>query len=219
MEKELKNKFTNQNEAKEYMLTSLKEKYEMDFEILGNEIYENYGPIYGDGYSCKVAPSDNKEQEANAKVTQSGELSDDWAVYLFAEEAELKAEEICKEKDYIIEYDISLEAPATTHQWKVEEGIDTYLLKSGAYDEITITLESGKDDDEYVSIIKDFLEELYQLDINTTLKAKVEGEEILMLNVKVLGKSKTEPYTDEEIRDNIENMKIVSSVKRKAGMD
>lgn len=210
------NKFNDQEEAREYLLSALKEKYEMDFEIIGNEIYDNYGPIYGDGYSCKIAPSDDKKKEASAGVTQRGELSDDWAVYLFEEEAEEKAKEICEKKEYVLDYEVSLEAPETTHKWKREEGLDTYLLKSGAYDEILLYFEEGKSDEEYIEYIFDFLDELYQLDINTILSVKVGEEDLLWVTVKTLGKSKTEPYTEQQIRDNMESSRIASSIVRKA---
>lgn len=213
---QMKKKFDNQEEAKKYLLSALKEKYEMDFEVIGNELYKNYGPIYGDAYSCMIAPSDDMSKEANARVTQTGTLSDDWAVYFFAEEAELKAEEICEKKEYILDYEVSLEAPATTHKWEKEDELDTYLLKSGAYDEITLYFEKGKSDEEYMDFISDFLNELYQLDINTIVKAKVGEEEILWLKVKTLGKNVTKPYTEEQIRENIEDIRIASSIARKS---
>lgn len=205
-------KFSNQDEAREYLLADMEEKYGMTYEVTGRETYKNY-PLYGDVYTCVVSPVGEPDREVYARVTQSGSVSDNGATYLFAEGAEQIAQEVCESKDYVISYEVSLKAPITTHIWKKEDGLDNYIIKSGAYDQIRITLEEGKSDEEYVELITDFLDELYQIDINSELRVYAGEKDILLLTVKVLGENKTEPYTEDEIRDNMEIMAIEPIIK------
>lgn len=201
----MNHKYTNQEEAKSYLLARMDKKYDETFMIVGNEIYKNYGLIYGDCYSCDLALKDEPDKVGSARITQDGNLIDDWAVNYFKDEAEKEVNEALSgdSNDNMTIKSVSLQAPATSDTWRAEDGIDKYLKESGAYMKIVATSNRGLSNDEYAELIYEFLKPMYSIKMNMEVAVKVGRTYIFFKTINTLGENKTPEYTLEQIKQEV----------------
>ena len=206
----MKQNFKNQEEARNYVLSYMNEKYGQVFIITDEEDYDNYGPIYGDTYTCEVAPKDNPEKAAKVFARQSGSPEDNWAVYYFKENAEEEVKQALSDNKKLQITGISLEAPVTSETWNESDDIEEYMSESGAYVKVVAECEDGLTDYEYAVLIADFLEPIYQLDVNAEISVKVDRTYIFFEKIQVLGDDPTQPFSIEQIEKKVNTM-IASS--------
>ena len=192
--------------AREYMLGQLKEKYGIEFTVVGHEKLTNYGPFAGATYTCRVAPTDAPEQVTDALVSQSmyRDVRDGYAVYFFKEEAEAPVSALCDSKAYVLDRDISLEMPGTARVWSKEDGVEKFLSESGAYVKLVLRFEDGLDTEAYAEYLYDFLHSVGDLECDLLLQAKANGDYIFHRELNILGGFDAELYTPEYIKQHIE---------------
>lgn len=195
--------YSNQDEARKYVLKEMNERYGESFVILEKEKYKSY-PIYGDVYVCEVAPEWDVEKSTIVRVTQRGELSDGWAAYLFSDEIIEKARKTLIETEDITIKSITPKSPATQRLWTKEDGKEEYLQGSGVYLKIVAACPKGLEIKEYAELIGKFLEPVYNLELDSEVSVKIGKAYIFFGNISVRGGVKTEPYTVEELEKIVE---------------
>ena len=195
----------NLESARAYLLEQLREKYGMEFTVVGNERLENYGPFAGASYSCQAAPADAPEQVAKALVSQSmyREVRDTYAVYFFQDEAEAPVLALCRSKPYVLDQRISLEMPGTARTWTPEDGLETFLSESGAYVKVVLRLEDGLEPREYAEQLLDFLNSLEELECDLLLQAKADQTYLFHLEVNLLDGFDAGAYTLEDLEERV----------------
>lgn len=195
--------------ARAYLLDQLREKYGMEFAVVGREKLKNYGPFSGASYSCEAAPVDHPEQVTKALVSQTAcqDVQDNYALYYFKEEAERPAYDLCASKPYVLDRRISLEAPGTEKAWTPQDGLESYLSQSGAYVQIVLRLEDGLEAKDYAEQLLDFLSSVKDLDLNILLQAKANKIYIFHQEIDLLDGEGIGPYSlerlEEEIREDL----------------
>ena len=197
----------NLESARAYLLTQLQEKYGIEFTIVGDEDFENYGPFAGATYTCDVAPVDAPEQVTTALVSQTmyQDVRDGYAVYFFKEEAEAQALQLCEETEYVQSYEIALQMPQTARAWNADDDIDDFLQTSDAYLNMKVYFDARKSDEEYADLILDFLEKVYALNANVKLSIfEAEDDYIFWEMLNVLSETPPQLPTKEEIIEDME---------------
>ncbi len=197
----------NLDSAREYLLEQMREKYGIEFTVVGKEDLNNYGPFAGATYSCQAAPVDAPEQIATAYVSQTlyQKVRDDFAIYYFKEAAEAPVLALCETKDYVLDQRISLEMPETALTWTDDDSLEKFLAQSGAYVEVTLRLADGLDTNAYAEQILDFLNSIDQLNCNLSIQARANKTYIFFSEAKVLEGFDAGSYTLEKIEDMIEH--------------
>lgn len=197
----------NMESARAYLLEQMQTKYGIEFAVVGDEELENYGPLAGATYTCDVAPVDAPEQVTTALVsqTQYQDVRDSYAVYFFKEEAEAPVLALCESKDYVIDQNISLEMPETTHTWTADDGLKKFLSQSGAYVRLTLYLEDDLGTQTYAEQILDFLHSIDQLNCNLFVQPRANNTYIFYTEAQVLDGFDADNYTFEEIQKRIEH--------------
>lgn len=204
----MNHKYTNQEEAKSYLLSRMDKKYDETFSVVGNEDYENYGLIYGDCYSCDLAPKGEPDKVGSARITQDGNLIDNWAVNYFKDEAGKKVNALLSgdSNDNITIKSVSLQAPSTSDTWRAEDGMEKYLKESGAYMEIIAASNPGLSNDEYAELIYEFLKPMYSINMNMEVSVKVGRTYIFFETINTLGENRTPEFTLEQIKQEVKEM-------------
>lgn len=196
-----KDRFSSQQEAQDIILQELREKYNMEFVLVGNEKYHDFGQIYGYTYSCEAAPTEQPEKVTYAVVTQrfNTQMRDDFALYYFKEEVEEGVKEMLDEKDYIVSYTLKLVADPTSEIWTAADDLDKYMKKNSGFVNTIIYLEEGKSDEEYVDMVADLLESAGQLDVSTTLGIKTGDDYIFFKEINIFAENPVGNIDKEQI--------------------
>ena len=192
--------------ARAYLLEQMREKYGIEFTVVGDEDLENYGLFAGATYTCEVAPVDAPEQVTTALVSQSmyQDVRDSYAVYFFKEEAEAPVLALCESKDYVIDQRISLEMPGTAKAWTAGDGLERFLTESGAYVKLVLRFEDDLDTETYAGYLYDFLNSVGQLDCNLLLQAKANKNYIFHEELDILGGFDVGADTVDDLKEEIE---------------
>lgn len=196
----------NLESARAYLLDQLREKYGMEFTVVGREKLENYGLFAGASYSCEAAPVDAPEQTTMALVSQTlyQDVRDGYAVYYFKEAAEAPVLDLCGTKDYVLDQRVSLEMPGTAKTWTPEDELDRFLSESGAYVKCVLRLPDGMDSEDYAAYLYDFINSVDQLECNLLLQAKANKEYIFHRELNLLGGFDASLYTLEKLQEEVE---------------
>lgn len=197
----------NLDSARGYLLGQLRDKYGVEFSVVGEESLENYGPLAGATYTCDAAPVDDPERVTTALVSQTKyrKVRDDYARYFFREEAEAPARERLEGIDFVRFCAVELRLPQTSKTWNPEDDLRIFLETSGAYLDIKVYLEEGKTDEEYAGQILDLLENVRELNANSRMSVLESEKEYLYWGiVTALGEAPTPLPTKEEILEQME---------------
>lgn len=196
----------NVESARAYLLEQMREKYGIEFLVVGNEKLENYGPFAGASYSCQVAPVDTPEQVATALVSQTKykNVRDNYAIYYFKEAAEAPVFALCNEKEYLLDQRIALDMPATAKTWSIEDELDQYLAESGAYVDLILYFEDNLDSELYAEQILDFINSADKLNCNLFLQARANKTYIYFSEINILNGFDASKYTVESLTKRIE---------------
>ncbi len=196
----------NPDSAQAYLLEQMREKYGIEFAVVGEGDLENYGPFAGATYTCDVAPVDAPEQVTTALVSQTmyRDVRDSYAVYFFKEEAEAPVLTLCESKDYVIDKRISLEMPGTAKAWTADDELEQFLSESGAYVKLVLRFADDLDTETYAAYLYDFLNSADQLECNLLLQAKANKIYIFHEELDVLGDFDAGVYTIEDLKQEIE---------------
>lgn len=196
----------NLDSARAYLLEQMREKYGMEFTVVGRENLQNYGPFAGASYSCQVAPANAPEQVTMALVSQTRyqDVRDGYAVYFFREEAEAPVLALCRTKDYVLDQRISLEMPETEKVWSAEDGLERFLAESGAYVKAVLRFPDGLEADAYAEYLQDFLNSLDGLECNLLLQAKADKKYLFHRELDLLDGFDASQYTLEDLKQVVE---------------
>ncbi len=205
----------NMDSAREYLLAQLSEKYGGEFIVAGDEDLVNYGALAGATYTCKAAPAEHPEQEFRALVSQSRyrKVIDDYAVWFYKEEAEAPVLAFCQQKEYVLDQRVSLEMPETAVAWSGEDSVKFFLNNSKAYVKVVLRLEDGRDTDFYAEQIKDFIDSAGELDCDLLLQARADKVYLYHRELSYLSGFDPSTVTLEDIREDVEIMKMVGVPK------
>jgi len=195
--------FTNEEEAREYTLACMEERYGVKFVIAGDEEYTNYGIIDGYGYECTIASADEPDKTGLVMTYQSKRLIDNWAANYFKEEAEKEVTEKMVDNDIVKIEEVSLKAPVTEKKWEKEDGLEKFMEEGGAYVAVTGVCQEGLSDSEYAQAMLDFVLPAYELNVNTQVYVKIGRWCYFATSVDVLGEKEPVPITLEEIEEEI----------------
>lgn len=193
--------------ARAYLLDQLREKYGVEFAVVGEESLENYGPLAGATYTCDAAPVDAPDRVTTALVSQTKyqKVRDDYARYFFREEAEAPARELLEGTDFVRSSAVELRLPQTARTWSPQDDLRIFLETSGAYLDIEVYLGEGESDEEYADQILDLLETILQLNANSRLSVlKSEKKYLYWGRLTALGESPTPLPTKEKILEQME---------------
>jgi len=192
--------------ARAYLLEQLREKYGVEFTVVGDEDIKNYGPFAGATYTCEAAPIDAPEQVTTALVSQSmyQKVRDSYAVYFFKDEAEAPAAALCETKDYVIDQRVSLEMPGTEAAWTADDTLEKFLAESGAYVKLVLRFPDDLDAETYAAYLYDFLNSVGQLDCDLLLQAKANKIYIFHEELNILNGFDAGRYTVEKLKREVE---------------
>lgn len=125
-----KHYFENQEEAEQYLLAVLKERYGKEFIIIASDSYDEYGPIYGDVYIAEVAPADNPEQVFGGRTLQTGAVTDTYGEIIFWDVLTGELEAICESTPYLTAFAVEIEGGYTEYAWTPQDDAQEFLEKS-----------------------------------------------------------------------------------------
>lgn len=197
--------FTNEEEAREYTLACMEERYGVKFVVAGDEEYTNYGIIDGYGYECTIASADEPDKTGLVMAYQSKRLADNWAANYFKEEAEKEVTENIADNDIVRIKEVSLKAPITEKKWEKQDGLEKFMKEGGAYIKVIGVCEEGLSDPEYAQAMLDFVLPFYELGVDTQIHIKIgeENTDYFFEDIKNLNEIQQEPVTLEEIEEEI----------------
>lgn len=206
-----KHYFENQEEAEQYLLAGLNERYGKEFIIVASKSYTEYGPIYGDVYIAEVAPADNPEQVFHGRTLQAGAVTDTYGKIIFGDLLTSGLEEVCESKPYILTFSTEVAGGYTERAWNPEDDVQEFLTESDGSIRVDLTFESGKSDEEYAALILDFLDSIYSLKPEAKLLLGIRDEDKKYLFFEEIDMTGGSPHlTKEEVIENIEYMKETS---------
>jgi hypothetical protein len=209
----------NEDQAREYILERLEQKYGEEFVSLGSlkrtataiETASYTGPY---SYSGKFAPKNDTSRNCDAATySDIGGLIDDYSRYVFKAEAERYCAEVCDTKEYIDHYSVELFDGGSSKKWKEGDSIKDYLgAKSmwDPYDELDVWLKAGYSDAEYAVQIKTLYDELNNIPCAVQLQVfDGNGERIFWYKIET-GKADRyfeladiERYISDDRRENM----------------
>lgn len=160
-----KHYFENEAEAKNYLLESLKERYGIQFMVVEQRSYDQYGPIYGDVYTATIAPIHSPENIFVGRAMQAGTVSDSYWEILFHDVMWKELEEplltICEGKEYVQSFSTEVGGGYTERAWGEDDALEDVIAEANVDISMKVTFEQGKTEEEYADMILDFLEDLY----------------------------------------------------------
>lgn len=199
--------FENQEEAEQYLLAGLKERYGKEFIIVASKSYTEYGPIYGDVYIAEVAPADNPEQVFWGRTLQAGAVTDTYGKIIFGDLLTSGPEAVCESKPYILTFSTEIEGGYTERAWKPEDEVKEFLTESDGGIRVNLTFENGKSDEEYAKLILDFLDSMYSLKPEASLLLSIRDEDKRYLFFERIDMREDSPHlTTEDVIESIEYM-------------
>lgn len=190
--------FSNKDEANKYLKEALEEKYGESFDIHQEEKYATYPTA--DSYSAIMVAENDPEYKFRAWASSNNELKDNYAAIFFSKDAEKIVENIIKQKSFIKDITVTLEAPITEKKWTLEDNLTDYLEQSGAYNKVNVTLNPNLEMDVYVNQVDELLKELYGCGTNIELKVNANSLQIFYYKFSDQG---TKKLTQELIRVKI----------------
>ncbi|MEF9917384.1 MAG: hypothetical protein RR678_10620 [Lachnospiraceae bacterium] len=195
-------KFDNMSDAKEALLMELKEKYSEEFQIKENEKFSKTGYVYV--YSCKVVPVNNEERLFSARITSSGDDTDNYSIYEFYNEMVSLVDSSLKSKTYIEHYEVKPTMGWTTNKWENESySLQEFLEESEAFNEIIVTFSDRKTEEEKINDIFDLVSGLSGIACPIRLNVKVSDGYIFTEEFE----SRATPLTKTEIKENMSSTK------------
>lgn len=212
---------TNVDSTRAHLLKQMQKKYGIEFTLVGYENLENYGKSTGVTYTSKVAPMNALERVAIARLPQKTpqDIQDDYALYLFKEDAESPILEFCKTKKYILDQNIALRMPLTARRWAADDGLEKFLSESGAYIQLTLKLKDNLDTKTYAEQILDILHSIGQLHCNLFIQARANNTNIFYLQANVLEDYDASQYTLEVVEKWIKHRLITGDIPKKSRID
>lgn len=119
--------FSTADEGRAYLLERLEQKYGMPFDVADGQ----FGDEAVTYYSGQVAPTDRPDQQAGARITTYGMLTDDWAVWLFADRLMAVPLDACaRAAGVTASCDVRPRMPNTTKTWTPDTPIDTFVAEA-----------------------------------------------------------------------------------------
>ena len=199
--------FENQEEAEQYLLAGLKERYGKEFIIVASKSYTEYGPIYGDVYIAEVAPADNPEQVFWGRTLQAGAVTDTYGKIIFGDLLTSGPETVCESKPYILTFSTEVEGGYTERAWEPEDEVKEFLTESDGGIRVNLMFENGKSDEEYAKLILDFLDSMYSLKPEASLLLSIRDEDKRYLFFEKIDMREDSPHlTTEDVIESIEYM-------------
>lgn len=129
--------FTTEAEGEALLVGKLQERYGIEFEVVENGAVEG---SWNKRYTGIVAPVDAPDETASARVDSSGQLSDGWAVWQYADELMAAAWSACDLVSAEVVY-----CEATPHQkqtaqtWNPETTpIETYVSEATPFAQVQV---------------------------------------------------------------------------------
>lgn len=104
----------------------------------------------------------------------------------------------------MIDQRISLEMPGTEKAWTAEDGLERFLLESGAYVKLVLRFTDDLDTETYATYLYDFLNSVGPLKCNLLLQAKANKIYIFHEELDILGDFDAGTYTVENLKQEIE---------------
>jgi hypothetical protein len=161
--------FKNQEEAKKYILSTLKKKYDMDFEILDAEddnFAEDGSVTMFDmiGMTCCVKGIPDKTFGVMVK-NNDNYFFDNYPLTFFENELLAMGDEFFTEKQMIKKYSINIGGGLTGENviYTKQDSAMEYFEETGGHAEVTVVLQSGYTDEEYAQEIKILYDGLYEI--------------------------------------------------------
>ena len=181
------------DEAKTYLLDYLKNKYDEEFIVIGNEPEREpnkyTGTVY---YHIDFAPQNNPEQVFSGVVSSDDFpfiiAEDDYAKYIFKEEAEAICGDICATYDFIESYTVELKGEQTSARWTKNDSLQKYMGRgtiNDSYNYVTVYLKDGLTDEEYAQQISDLMSDLVLAPCAIFIDVWANGEIIYRNNIFV----------------------------------
>lgn len=173
-------RFSDEDGARELVLRELRERYGVEFVIVGEEKYHDFGQRYGVTFSCHMAPAEEPERVSYAAVFQRAgpDLLDDYSVWAYKEQAEAPVRELLEELPGVIAYTTELNIDPLSEKWDTGKSLEEFMLANKGAVHTVIRLEEGKSGEEYTDWIMELLHRAGKLPVSTVLSVKV-GERYL----------------------------------------
>lgn len=177
-------KFTNEEEAKQYVLEELNKKYNVEFVYDEKQDQSSYGkyPIK-DAFTGVFYPKTEPEKTTSVWTSSKGELKDDYAQYYFKDEAEQKVKNTLKEFSIIKSCNVELEAGNTSETLYDSLTLEEYIQQTNSSYRIELSFPEKLTDEEYATEIQKIVEQLNEQISNYNLKVTVSQKTLFFITV------------------------------------
>jgi hypothetical protein len=156
--------YTNKEEAEKFVLSTLKEKYNKEFEIVESEYgyYKDRGVKRYQGPCCEKA---HPEKAFSVVATSVGEFNDNYPLAFFEDELLKMGDELLFGDPMIEQYSVNLKGGFTSENnvYTPKDSAITYFKTCVGRAGIVVLLQSGYSDEEYAKEIKLLYDELYEI--------------------------------------------------------
>lgn len=208
-------------EAKEYLLAYLEQKYDEEFIFAGYEEEKQNRKTEVWNYRVDFAPASNPLNVFYALASSDTYPSpkDEYGKYLFKEEAEAICGDICKDKDYIESYTVELNGVPTNAIWTERHTMEDYMGEGSVWDPhnyVTVYLKDGLTDEEYAEQLSDLMEDLVVAPCAIKIEAQANNEMIYWNNIYSDYKPETEygRILEKIINQKLDNVLIEEHTRR-----
>jgi hypothetical protein len=198
----------SEREAQQTLLKRLEKKYDEQFVLVKAEEPRVIADDWMN-YVATFAPVIDKDKTFLAEISTGGAWADDYGKYIFKDEVEGYCLDICKEKDYLVRYEVELVMSTTSRRWTEKDSLEDFLgtekTSWDPWDEMRVWLELGLTDEQYAVQIKDLMDELYDLPCVVMVRVYDEGVEIFVAKLTGID---YRHFTIEEIESEIETSRL-----------
>lgn len=197
--------FHSSEEAQNYVLAKLKDKYREKFVITEVMTYKEE-KIGLNWMIAEVSSKEDSSKTARVYARNTGYFKDDYHVYYYLEEIKKLVEPLCKEKDYIQKYETEIEGHPTSTAWTGEENIEEYLDKAEYTAILQIYLQEGKTDRQYAEEIFDFMKGIMESNLHFKLLVYTKDENPIF-------QSSPEQHRQSDVEFILEEMDSIRSLQ------
>lgn len=194
--------FTNQEEAEEYVLYRLTEKYKKTFQIVGKGKLCDNG--FAKFYVCDFQEAGEVQHIYKARAIQNGVMEDDFALFFYRREAEDFWENAVQKLTHFKMLSHVFKAPITSATWNGTQDFADYCKNAKVYYKVVLQINLGYEMEEYIEELMTFQKNCEKLFVPVELKIRTEEKDILWVKLWDI-KKKDKPFSKEYFQKNLEN--------------
>lgn len=197
--------FNSCEEAKQYVLAKLEDKYKEEFTITEVKKYKEE-KIGLNWIQAEVSGKENSSQTAAVYARNTGLFKDSYHVYYYSDEIKELAAPLFQDKPFIRNYQLEVQGHTTTTEWNGKEGVEEYLKKREYEIETSIYLNEEQTEEEYAEEISWIMQEIVESDLVFNISVYTNDKNLIFYSLP-------EQHSQPDVEVILEKMEDVRSLQ------